>query len=56
MLEWIECVMKNGYTDEHGHNLYDAAAISHFMNQSVNSISQREIEIGKKFVQRYLDR
>ncbi len=56
MLEWIKSVMKNGYVDEHGHELYGAAAIAHFMNRPVNSISQHEIEAGKKFVQKYISK
>lgn len=54
MFEWIAYMMQNGYIDEHGHKLYGAAAIAHFMNRPVGSISQHEIEVGKKFVQKYI--
>lgn len=56
MFDWIQRVMENGYVDEHGHRLYGASAISHFMNRPITSISQLEIEAGKKFVQRYLNK
>lgn len=54
MFDWIQSVMKNGYVDEHGHELHGASAIAHFMNRPVSSINQYEIEAGKKFVQKYL--
>lgn len=54
MFDWIQCVMKNGYDDEHGHKLYGASAIAHFMNRPISSIRQHEIEAGKKIVQKYL--
>lgn len=56
MVDWIQSVMKNGYIDEHGHKLHGASAVSHFMNRPVGRVSRREIEIGKKFVQKYMDK
>lgn len=54
MFGWIQSVMENGYDDEHGHRLYGASAIVHFMNRPVSNISQHEIEAGKRFIQKYL--
>lgn len=54
MFEWIQCIMENGYVDEHGHTLHGASAISHFMNRPISAISQHEMDTGKKFVQTYL--
>lgn len=53
MFDWIQSVMKNGYVDEHGHKLYGTSAIAHFMNRPVSSISQHEMEAGKRFIQEY---
>lgn len=56
MMDWVQSVMKNGYVDEHGHKLHGASVVAHFMNRAVHSISQNEIESGKKFVQKYLNK
>ena len=56
MLDLFRTVMKNGYVDEHGHKLYGAAAIAHFINYPVKSLDPKQIERGKKFMQKYLNR
>ena len=56
MLNLLKTVMKNGYVDEHGHKLYGAAAIAHFIYCPVKSIDPKQIERGKKIVQKYLNR
>lgn len=56
MFDWIQSVMENGYVDEHGHKLYGASAIVHFMNRPISSIKQHEIEAGKRFIQDYLNK
>lgn len=55
MFDLIQRIMENGYADEHGHVLYGASAIAHFMNRPINSIGQREIEAGRKYVQKYFN-
>ena len=56
MLDWIQAIMQKGYVDEHNHKLYGASAISHFGKRPISSLSQHEIEAGKKFVQKYLNK
>lgn len=53
MFNFIEKVMKNGYTDEHNPKLYGSAIIAHSINHPVDSITRQETEKGRKFVQNY---
>ena len=56
MLNWIIAIMRNGYVDEHGHKLYGAAAIAHVLYCPMASLDPKQIERGKKFMQKYLNR
>ncbi len=54
-LRFVSFIEKVGCVDEHGHRLYGTAALLYFLHRPVSSISKREIDAGRNFVQRYLN-
>lgn len=54
MFNFIEKVMKTGYTDEHKHRLYGSAAIAHLTNLPVKNLNRQKIEKGRVFIQNHI--
>lgn len=52
--KFVELVEKIGYVNEREEHVYGTAALLHFIHRPVSSISQKEIQCEKTFVQKYL--
>lgn len=49
----VAFIEKCGYVNQHGKRVYGTAALLHFLHRPIQSISLRDVERGKQYVQKY---